>query len=84
MLETMLLAVDGSPHAERAAEFVRQLARMAATRSWCCTSSVLHVIEVMPIRGGVTVELDRDRDSARPPAVTASSSSWPACRPRSS
>lgn len=79
MLETILLAVDGSPHAERAAELVRQLAKDGGN-----TVVVLHVIEVMPMRGGVTVELDQDRDSARPPAATASSSSWPACRPRSS
>ena len=79
MLETILLTVDGSRQAERAAELVRQLAKDGGNKV-----VVLHVIEVMPMRGGVTVELDQDRDSARPPAATASSSSWPACRPRSS
>ena len=79
MLEPILLDVDGSPHAERAAELVRQLAKDGGNKV-----VVLRVIEVMPMRGGVTVELDQDRDSARPPAATASSSSWPACRPRAS
>ena len=58
MFETLLLAVDGSPHAERAAELVRQLAKDGGNKV-----VVLHVIEVMPMRGGVTVELDQDRDS---------------------
>jgi nucleotide-binding universal stress UspA family protein len=57
MLETILLAVDGSPHAERAAELVRQLANAGGNKV-----VVLHVIEVMPMRGGVTMELDKDRD----------------------
>jgi nucleotide-binding universal stress UspA family protein len=57
MLETILLAVDSSPHAERAAELVRQLAKDGGSKV-----VVLHVIEVMPVRGGVTMELDQDRD----------------------
>jgi nucleotide-binding universal stress UspA family protein len=57
MLETILLAVDGSRQPERAAELVRQLAKDGGNKV-----VVLHVIEVMPMRGGVTVELDQDRD----------------------
>src|SRR4029453_15325512 len=57
MFETMLLAVDGSPHAQRAAELVRQLAKDGGNKV-----VVPHVIKVMPMRGGVTEELDQDRD----------------------
>jgi nucleotide-binding universal stress UspA family protein len=57
MLETILLAVDGSRQPERAAELVRQLAKDGGNKV-----VVLHVIEVMPMRGGVTVELDQDLD----------------------
>jgi nucleotide-binding universal stress UspA family protein len=60
MLEPILLAVDGSPHAERSAELVRQLAKDGGNKV-----VVLHVIEVMPMRGGVTVELDQDRDGVK-------------------
>jgi nucleotide-binding universal stress UspA family protein len=56
MLGTILLAVDGSPHAERAAELVRQLAKEGGNKV-----VVLHVIEVLPMRGG-TVDLDQNRD----------------------
>jgi nucleotide-binding universal stress UspA family protein len=57
MLQTILSAVDGSPHAERAAELVRQSAKDGGNKV-----VVLHVIEVMLMRGGVTVELDQDHD----------------------
>jgi nucleotide-binding universal stress UspA family protein len=57
MLGTILLAVDGSPHAERAAELVRQLAKEGGNKV-----VVLHVIEVMPLRGGGTVDLYQNRD----------------------
>jgi nucleotide-binding universal stress UspA family protein len=56
MLETILLAVDGSPHAERAAELVHELARNGGE------VVVVHVIEVMPMRGDVTMELDQERN----------------------
>lgn len=58
MFGTMLLAVDGSPHAERAAQLVRRLAAAADDEV-----VVLHVIEVMPMRGGVDRELDHDREA---------------------
>jgi nucleotide-binding universal stress UspA family protein len=58
MFGTMLLAVDGSPHAERAAELVRRLAADGGDKV-----VVLHVTEVMPIRGGVDVDLDQDREA---------------------
>ncbi len=54
MFGTILLAVDGSPYAERAAELVRGLAGDGDE------VVVLHVTEVMPIRGGPAVELDLD------------------------
>ena len=57
MLETILLAVDGSPHAERAAELVHELARNGGKEV-----VVVHVIEVMPMRGDVTMELDQERN----------------------
>jgi nucleotide-binding universal stress UspA family protein len=55
MFGTILLAVDGSPHAERAAELVRRLAGGGGDEV-----VVLHVTEVMPMRGGVDVDLDHD------------------------
>jgi nucleotide-binding universal stress UspA family protein len=55
MFESILLAVDGSPHAERAAELTRRLASEGGE------VVVLHVTEVLPIRGGPAVELDLDR-----------------------
>ena len=58
MFGTMLLAVDGSPHAERAAELVRRLAADGGDEV-----VVLHVTEVMPMRGGVDVDLDHDREA---------------------
>ena len=58
MFGTMLLAVDGSPHAERAAELVCRLAGESGD-----SVVVLHVTEIMPIRGGVDVDLDQDREA---------------------
>ncbi|HET7516498.1 MAG TPA: universal stress protein [Actinomycetes bacterium] len=58
MFGTMLLAVDGSPHAERAAELVRRLAADSGDEV-----VVLNVTEIMPVRGGVDVELDQDREA---------------------
>jgi len=55
MFGTILLAVDGSSYAERAAELARRLAGDGDE------VVVLHVVEVMPIRGGPAVELDQDR-----------------------
>jgi nucleotide-binding universal stress UspA family protein len=57
MFGTILLAVDGSPHADRAAELVRRLAGDGGDEV-----VVLHITEVMPMRGGVSVELHQDRD----------------------
>jgi nucleotide-binding universal stress UspA family protein len=57
MFGTMLLAVDGSPPADRAAEVVRRLAGAGGDEA-----VVLHVTEIMAMRGGVTVELYQDRD----------------------
>ena len=56
MFGTILLAVDGSPHAERAAELVRRLAGDGGDEV-----VVLHVTEILPVRGGQAVELDQDR-----------------------
>ena len=56
MFGTILLAVDGSPHAQRAAELVRRLAEGGDK------VVVLHVAELMPIHGGTSVELDLDRE----------------------
>jgi len=56
MFGTILLAVDGSPHAERAAELARRLAGDGDE------VVVLHVVETMPVRGGPAVELDLDLD----------------------
>jgi nucleotide-binding universal stress UspA family protein len=52
------LAVDGSPHAERANDLVRRLAADGGDEV-----IVLHVIEVMPMRGGVDRELDEDHEA---------------------
>jgi nucleotide-binding universal stress UspA family protein len=57
MFGTILLAVDGSPDAQRAAELVRRLAAAGGD-----DVVVLHVTEVMPIHGGTSVELDLDRE----------------------
>jgi nucleotide-binding universal stress UspA family protein len=54
MFGTILLATDGSPYAQRAAELVRRLAAGGDD------VVVLHVTEIMPIRGGTAVELDLD------------------------
>jgi nucleotide-binding universal stress UspA family protein len=56
MLGTILLAVDGSPDAQRAAELAGRLATGGDK------VVVLHVTEIMPIHGGTTVELDLDRE----------------------
>jgi nucleotide-binding universal stress UspA family protein len=56
MFGTILLAVDGSPYAQRAAELVRRLAEGGDD------VVVLHVTEIMPIHGGTAVELDLDRE----------------------
>ena len=56
MFGTILLAVDGSPYAQRAAELVRRLAAGGDK------VVVLHVTEIMPIHGGTAVELDLDRE----------------------
>lgn len=58
MFGTILLAVDGSPHAERAAGLVRGLAIESGD-----SVVLLHVTEIMPIRGGVDVDLDHDREA---------------------
>jgi nucleotide-binding universal stress UspA family protein len=58
MFGTILLAVAGSPHAERAAELVRRLAGESGD-----AVVVLHVTEIMPIRGGIDVELDQDHEA---------------------
>ena len=56
MFGTILLAVDGSPYAQRAAELVRRLAAGGDD------VVVLHVTEIMPIHGGTAVALDLDRE----------------------
>jgi nucleotide-binding universal stress UspA family protein len=56
MFGTILLALDGSPYAQRAADLVRRLAAGGDD------IVVLHVTEIMPIHGGTTVELDLDRE----------------------
>ena len=78
MFGTILLAVDGSPHADRAAELVRRLAGDGGDEV-----VVLHITEVMPMRGGVSVELHQDRDGMAAANVTAASSSGPVCPSRS-
>jgi nucleotide-binding universal stress UspA family protein len=54
MFGTILLAVDGSPYAERAAELAQRLAADGDE------VVVLHVTEIMPIRGGVSVDVNLD------------------------
>jgi nucleotide-binding universal stress UspA family protein len=56
MFGTILLAVDGSPYAQRAAELTHRLAADGDK------VVVLHVTEIMPIHGGTAVELDLDRE----------------------
>ncbi len=56
MFGSILLAVDGSPYAERAAELARRLASDGGDKV-----VVLHVTEILPVRGGQAVELDQDR-----------------------
>ena len=58
MFGTILLAVDGSPYAQRAAELVHRLAAEGGD-----SVVVLHVTEIMPMRGDVDVELDQDREA---------------------
>jgi nucleotide-binding universal stress UspA family protein len=55
MFGTILLAIDGSPYAQRAAELVRRLAAGGDD------VIVLNITEIMPVRGGTAVELDLDR-----------------------
>jgi nucleotide-binding universal stress UspA family protein len=55
MFETILLAVDGSPYAQRAAELVRRLADDGDD-----DVIVLNVTEIMPVYGGSTAHLDLD------------------------
>jgi nucleotide-binding universal stress UspA family protein len=50
MFGTILLALDGSPYAQRAAELVRRLADGGDD------VIVLHVTEIMPIHGGINVD----------------------------
>jgi nucleotide-binding universal stress UspA family protein len=54
MFGTILLAIDGSPYAERAAELTQRLATDGDE------VVVLHVTEVMPIHGGVSVDVNLD------------------------
>jgi nucleotide-binding universal stress UspA family protein len=54
MFGTILLAVDGSPYAERAAELAQRLAADGDE------VVVLHVTEIMPIHGGVSVDVNLD------------------------
>jgi nucleotide-binding universal stress UspA family protein len=49
-----LLAVDGSPYSQRAAELVRRLAAGGDD------VVVLHVTEVMPMHGGINIDWDRE------------------------
>jgi nucleotide-binding universal stress UspA family protein len=57
MFGTILLAVDGSPYAQRAAKLVRRLGDDGGD-----DVIVLNVTEIMPVRGGTAVELDLDRE----------------------
>jgi hypothetical protein len=68
-----------SSYAKRVAQLVCQLAKDGGNKV-----VVLHVIKVMPTRGGVTVELHQDRDGVEAAGRYGSSSSWLAWRPRSS
>jgi nucleotide-binding universal stress UspA family protein len=54
MFGTILLAVDGSPYAERAAELTQRLTADGDE------VVVLHVTEIMPIHGGVSVDVNLD------------------------
>jgi nucleotide-binding universal stress UspA family protein len=54
MFGTILLAVDGSPYSQRAAELVRRLAAGGDD------VVVLHVTEVMPMHGGINIDWDRE------------------------
>jgi nucleotide-binding universal stress UspA family protein len=59
MFETILLAVDGSEHAEKAAELAAQLARAGNDEV-----VVIHVTELLPsryqVQPGVDYEFDKD------------------------
>jgi nucleotide-binding universal stress UspA family protein len=59
MFKTILLAVDGSEHAEKAAELAAQLARQGNDEI-----VVIHVTELLPSHGqvqpGADVEFDKD------------------------
>ena len=79
MFGTILLAVDGSPHADRAAELVRRLAVDGGDEV-----VVVHITEVMPMRGGVSVELNQDRGGMEAAKGHGRGSSGPVCRSRSS
>jgi nucleotide-binding universal stress UspA family protein len=59
MFGTILLAVDGSPHAELAAKLTQRLASEGGDEV-----VVLHVTEVMPMRGGTSAELDGGREGS--------------------
>jgi nucleotide-binding universal stress UspA family protein len=54
MFGTILLALDGSPYALRAAELVRRLADGGDD------VVVLHVTEIMPMHGGINLGWDRE------------------------
>jgi nucleotide-binding universal stress UspA family protein len=54
MFGTILLALDGSPYAQRAAELVRRLADGGDDLV------VLHVTEIMPMHGGINLDWDRE------------------------
>jgi nucleotide-binding universal stress UspA family protein len=54
MFGTILLAVDGSPYSQRAADLVRRLAAGGDD------VVVLHVTEVMPMHGGINIDWDRE------------------------
>jgi nucleotide-binding universal stress UspA family protein len=54
MFGTILLALDGSPYAQRAAELVRRLADGGDD------VIVLHVTEIMPMHGGINLDWERE------------------------
>jgi len=58
MFKTILLAVDASPGAEKAAQLACKLAVTDGDEV-----VVMHVTEILPIRGGGAYELDMDRES---------------------
>jgi len=58
MFKTILLAVDASQGAEKAAQLASKLAVAGGDEV-----VVVHVTEILPIRGGGTYELDMDRVS---------------------